>query len=52
MRREGTGNSPVHLGNVPGAQVKIEQYASIQDARASEARIIKRQQPKYNDQDK
>lgn len=39
-----------HLGEIPGAKVKIEQHASIQDAKASEARIIKRQQPKYNDQ--
>lgn len=37
-----------HLGEVPGAIVKIEQHSSIQDAGASEARIIKEQQPKYN----
>ncbi len=37
-----------HLGDVPGAKVKIEQHSSIQDARASEGRIIKQQQPKYN----
>lgn len=41
-----------HLGEVPGAKVKIEQHTSIVDARASEKRIIKRQQPKYNDQGK
>ncbi len=39
-----------HLGEVPGSKVKIEQHASIRDAKASEARIIKRQQPKFNDQ--
>lgn len=37
-----------HLGEVPGAKVKIEQYPSIGTAQASETRIIKRQQPKYN----
>jgi excinuclease UvrABC nuclease subunit len=37
-----------HLGDVPGATVKIEQHSSIQDAQASEAQIIKQQQPKYN----
>ncbi len=37
-----------HLGEIPGTKVKIEQHASIQDAKASEARIIKRQRPKYN----
>ena len=41
-----------HLGVVPGAKVKIEQHPSIQDAKASEARIIKRQQPKYNEEGK
>ena len=41
-----------HLGEIPGAKVKIEQHATIQDAKASEARIIKRQQPKYNDKGK
>ena len=37
-----------HLGNIPGAKVKIEQHPTIDAAQASEARIIKRQQPKYN----
>ncbi len=41
-----------HLGEIPGAKVKIEQHATIQDAKASEARIIKLQQPKYNDKGK
>ena len=41
-----------HLGEIPGAKVKIKQHASIQDAKASEARIIKRRQPKYNDRGK
>lgn len=37
-----------HIGEVPGAKVKIEQHSTIQDAQKSEARIIKQQQPKYN----
>ena len=41
-----------HLGEIPGAKVKIEQHANLRDAKASEARIIKRQQPKYNDKSK
>ncbi len=41
-----------HLGDIPGATVKIEQFDSIKDAREKEARVIKRNQPKYNEQDK
>ena len=37
-----------HLGDIPGATVKIEQFSSIKDARRKEANIIKRGQPKYN----
>jgi hypothetical protein len=37
-----------HLGEIPGAKVAIEQFDSIADARAKEANVIKRQQPKYN----
>jgi len=39
-----------HLGEIPGATVKIEQFSSIKDARRKEANIIKRSQPKYNKQ--
>jgi len=38
-----------HLGEVPGATVKIEQFNSIEDAKEKEARVIKRNQPKYNE---
>jgi len=41
-----------HLGNIPGATVQIEQFNSIEDARKKEVRVIKRNQPKYNDQGK
>jgi len=41
-----------HLGEIPGATVKIEQFDSIKDAREKEARVIKRNQPKYNEQGK
>ena len=37
-----------HIGEVPGAKVTIQQRPTIRDAIASEARIVKRQQPKYN----
>lgn len=41
-----------HLGEIPGATVTIEQFSSIDDARAKEKNVIKRNQPKYNEQDK
>jgi len=41
-----------HLGEIPGVTVRVEQFNSIQDAREKEARVIKRNQPKYNDQGK
>ncbi|MBF0400288.1 MAG: hypothetical protein HQL90_05925 [Magnetococcales bacterium] len=41
-----------HLGEIPGATVRVEQFDSINDARAKEARVIKRNQPKYNEQGK
>ena len=37
-----------HIGEVPGATVSIEQFDRIDDARKNEARVIKRNQPKYN----
>jgi hypothetical protein len=41
-----------HLGQIPGATVKIEQFSSIADARKKESNVIKRSQPKYNKQGK
>jgi len=41
-----------HLGEIPGANVRIEQFSSIDEARQKEARVIKRNQPKYNEQGK
>ncbi len=41
-----------HLGEIPGAKVKIEQFSSIKEARSKEANVIKRSQPKYNKQGK
>ena len=38
-----------HLGEIPGAMVRIEQFSSIQDARKKETNVIKRNNPKYND---
>ena len=37
-----------HLGEIPGATVKIEQFNSIDDARKQESRLIDKKQPKYN----
>lgn len=36
------------LGQIPGAQVRIEQFSSIGDASAKERRVIQRSKPKYN----
>jgi len=41
-----------HLGKIPGATVKIEQFSSITDARKKEVNVIKRIQPTYNKQGK
>ena len=41
-----------HLGSIPGARIEIEQFSSIADARNKEKNVIKRNQPKYNTQDK
>ena len=37
-----------HLGEIPGAKVRIEQMESIEGAREKETRIINRSHPKYN----
>ncbi len=41
-----------HLGVIPRSTVKIEQFNSIQEARKKEKNVIKRNQPKFNDQGK
>ena len=41
-----------HLGEIPGAKVRIEQFNSVDEARQKEARVIKRSKPKYNKQGK
>lgn len=41
-----------HIGEIPGATVRIEQFDSIDKAREKESRVIKRSQPKYNEQGK
>jgi len=37
---------------VPGAKVQIEKMTSIEQAKATESRVIARSKPKYNDQGK
>lgn len=39
-----------HLGEIPGTSVSIEQFNSIDEARAKETNVINRSQPKYNKQ--
>ncbi len=41
-----------HLGEIPGAKVRIEQFSSIREAQKKEQRAIKRSKPKYNKQGK
>jgi len=41
-----------HLGDIPGAKVQIEQTSTVAEAREKEGRIIKRAQPKHNEQGK
>ena len=46
MRRRVQDRIREHLGEIPGANVRIEQFNSISEAREKEARVIKRNQPK------
>lgn len=41
-----------HIGEIPGAHVRIEQFSSVNEARQKETRVIKRSSPKYNEQGK
>ena len=41
-----------HIGDIPGAKVEIEQFPSIDAAINKEGNVIKRNQPKYNEQGK
>ena len=41
-----------HLGKIPGATVRIEQFNSLSDAQTKEINVIKRTQAKYNKQGK
>jgi len=41
-----------HIGEIPGANVRIEQFSTVNEARQKEARVIKRSKPKYNEQGK
>ena len=37
-----------HFDKIPGAKVQVQQFNSIQDARAHEQRVINRSKPKFN----
>jgi hypothetical protein len=41
-----------HLGNIPGATVRIEQFNSIREAQKKEINVIRRAQAKYDRQGK
>lgn len=41
-----------HLGKIPGATVRIEQFNDINDAKKKEINVIRRAQAKYNKQGK
>lgn len=41
-----------HLGEIPGATVRIEQFDDIKDAQKKEINVIRRAQAKYNKQGK
>jgi excinuclease UvrABC nuclease subunit len=41
-----------HIGEIPGAAVRIEQFNTITEAGEKEANVIKRKKPKYNEQGK
>jgi hypothetical protein len=41
-----------HLGKIPGATVRIEQFNDIKDAQKKEINVIRRARAKYNKQGK
>ena len=41
-----------HLGEIPGATVRIEQFDDLKDAQKKEINVIRRTQAKYNKQGK
>jgi len=41
-----------HLGKIPGATVRIEQFNTLSDAQKKEINVIRRAQAKYNKQGK
>jgi hypothetical protein len=48
-RRRVNETIAAHLGEIPGVKVKVEQFATIAEARKKQANIIKRSgPPKYN----
>jgi hypothetical protein len=43
------GRIAEHLGEIPGATVRVQQFNNISDAQKIELRAIKLNQPKYNE---
>ncbi len=47
-RRKVVDTITAHIGQIPGAKVKVEQFTSIADARKKQANVLKRGDTKYN----
>lgn len=47
-RRKVVETISAHLGTIPGAKVRVEQFTSIADARKKQANVLKRGGSKYN----
>ena len=41
-----------HVGEIPDTSVSVKQFSSIAEAKKEEAKIIKEEQPKYNEERK
>ncbi len=41
-----------HIGQIPGSSVSVKQFSSIAEARKEETKVIKQEQPKYNEKGK
>lgn len=47
-RRKVTEVVTAHLGKIPGAKVRIEQFATVAEARKKQKNVLKRGDTKYN----
>ena len=47
-RRKVTETILAHVGKIPGVKVKIEQFATVAEARKKQKNVLKRSGSKYN----